>query len=78
MVDKENNNNNKSNDKVTKDMIISDIVKMGEEYQLVLLGFGMSCLGCPISTGETLEQGALAHDIDLEMLLDELNNIDEE
>ena len=37
------------------------------------MGFGMHCLGCPMSQMETLEEAAQAHDIDLELMLQKLN-----
>ena len=35
----------------------------------------MHCLGCPISSGETLEQAAAAHGIDVDLIVEELNNL---
>lgn len=65
----------KKEQKITKDMIVNDIVEMGEEYQAVLLGFDMHCVGCPISGAETLEQASFTHEIDLDLLLEKLNEV---
>jgi len=35
----------------------------------------MSCIGCMGSTTETIETGASMHDIDVEILLKELNEL---
>jgi len=34
---------------------------------------GMSCVGCPMAMQETIEQGALAHGLDPNKLIKELN-----
>lgn len=39
----------------------------------VLLESGMHCIGCPMSTGETIEQGAIAHGIDPDELVEKIN-----
>ena len=60
-------------EKITKDMLIADVLKMNEELAEVFYEFGMHCLGCPISHGENIEQAAAAHGIDLKQMLDALN-----
>jgi hybrid cluster-associated redox disulfide protein len=59
---------------ITKDMTIYEILKLDSGVAPVFYGFGMHCLGCPISSGETLEQAAAAHGIDVDVILEELNN----
>ena len=59
---------------INKDMTIYEIVKKDSSVASVFYGFGMHCLGCPISSGETLEQASQAHGIDLDLILEELNN----
>ena len=49
--------------KITKDMIIADILKVDENLIPVLLNAGMHCVGCPSSLGETLEEAAEVHGI---------------
>lgn len=53
--------------------IISEILKEKPEAAEILHGFGMHCLGCAISAGESLEEAAEAHGIKLEDLLSALN-----
>ena len=62
--------------KITKDMLIGEAVQQGNTDAIarVLLGMGMHCLGCPISRGETVEQAAAAHGIDLDEMLAALND----
>lgn len=57
----------------TKDSTIGDVVEYNEDLADILIGFGMHCLGCPMSQMETLEEAAQAHDIDLELMLQKLN-----
>ena len=39
-----------------------------------IAGFGMHCLGCALSHGETVEQAAMTHGIDADKLLKALND----
>ena len=59
--------------KITKDMIIADILKVDEGLIPVLLNAGMHCVGCPSSLGETLAEAAEVHGIDSDELCELLN-----
>lgn len=59
--------------KVTKDMIISDILKLDRGTVPILLNSGMHCLGCPSSAGESLEDACAIHGIDADHVVVELN-----
>ena len=54
-------------------MTISEILKAKPEASDILHEFGMHCLGCAIATGESLEDAAAAHGIELKDLLTALN-----
>ncbi|MBO5926135.1 MAG: DUF1858 domain-containing protein [Clostridia bacterium] len=58
---------------ITKDMLIMQVVEANPNAPEVLLSYGMHCLGCAIAHGETLEEAAEVHGIDLEKLLNDLN-----
>ena len=58
---------------ISKDMLIMDVVDANPNAPEILLSYGMHCLGCAIAHGETLEQAAEVHGIDLEQLLADLN-----
>lgn len=62
-----------SEQRITKDMIIADIIQVDENLIPVLLNAGMHCVGCPSSMGETLEEAAEVHGIDADELCDLLN-----
>ncbi|MCY6354302.1 DUF1858 domain-containing protein [Clostridium sp. ZS2-4] len=59
--------------KITKDMTIGEIVRNFANSPEVLMSFGMGCVGCPSAQGETLEEAAMVHGMDIEKLLEELN-----
>lgn len=59
--------------KITKDMIIRDILKKSPKSAEVLMNAGMGCVYCPSASMETLEQAAEVHGMDLKKLLKELN-----
>lgn len=50
--------------KITKDMIIGDIIKINMGCVPILLNEGMHCIGCPASQGESLEEACMVHGID--------------
>ncbi|MEE3393072.1 MAG: DUF1858 domain-containing protein [Lachnospiraceae bacterium] len=56
--------------KVTKDMIIVDILKDRPELAEILMDAGMGCIYCPASQMESLEQACAVHGIDADALLD--------
>lgn len=58
---------------VTKEMTIAEVLRHKPNTAQVLMRHGMHCLGCATATGETIAQAAIAHDIDLERLVRELN-----
>ncbi|MFY9283898.1 MAG: DUF1858 domain-containing protein [Miniphocaeibacter sp.] len=58
---------------ITKDMLIGDIIRTYPDAIEVLLQNGMSCIGCPGSQMESLEEAAMVHGLDIEKLLSELN-----
>ncbi len=59
--------------KVTPDMIISDILKIDRGTAPILLKTGMHCLGCPSSMGETLAEACAVHGVDVNEIVRELN-----
>ncbi len=59
--------------KVEPNLIIATIIRKKPETIGVFKKFGMHCVGCAISAGETLEEAAKVHNVDLKKLLTELN-----
>ena len=54
-------------------MTIAEALKLKPAIAGVLMGKGMHCLGCVIAQGETIEQAAEVHGLDVEELMQELN-----
>jgi hybrid cluster-associated redox disulfide protein len=59
--------------KITKKIRFEELLDKHPEVIEVLLKKGMHCIGCPMATGETLEQGALMHGLDPDELVKEIN-----
>lgn len=59
---------------ITKDRSITDIVEKHPETVEVFLKRGMHCFGCMAARFENIEQGALAHGVDVDQLMKDLNN----
>lgn len=59
--------------KITKDMIIHDIIAVDSNLIPVLLESGMHCIGCPSAQGETLEEACMVHGIDVNEVVTALN-----
>ncbi len=58
---------------VTKETKIGVIVKDHPEAVQVLIENGLTCVGCPMASQETLEQGAASHGIDVDKLVSQIN-----
>ena len=59
--------------KITKDMTIGEVLELNKNAKTILSGFGMHCFSCPMSQMETLEQAAMVHGVDLDLMLNKLN-----
>ena len=60
--------------KISKDMIIADLVKIDQNIVPILMREGMHCIGCPSAQGETLEEAAMVHGLDADLLVDQIND----
>jgi hybrid cluster-associated redox disulfide protein len=58
---------------IRPDMTIAEVLRQNPKTAQVLMRNGMHCLGCATANGESIAQAALAHGIELETLLRELN-----
>ena len=59
--------------KIKKTMTIDKVLNLDENLTTVLLGFGLHCFGCPMSRMETLEQAAMVHGVDVDIMVEKLN-----
>ena len=58
---------------ITKDMLIGDILDADRGTAKYFLEMGMHCLGCPSSQMESLEEAAMVHGIDADLLVEKIN-----
>jgi hybrid cluster-associated redox disulfide protein len=60
--------------KITKNMIISEVLEMDRGTVPIFFRSGLHCLGCAMASGETLEEACGVHEIDCDQLINELND----
>jgi len=60
---------------ITKEMSIGEVVQKYPQTVKVFLRHGLMCIGCAAARFENLEQGAVAHGINVEALLKDLNAV---
>ena len=63
---------------ISKDMPIGEILQFHPRTLRVFLNHGLMCVGCALARFESLEQGALAHGIDVDELVKDLDAVLEE
>lgn len=59
--------------KITKDMVIGDILQVDRGLVPILMSAGMHCLGCPSAQAETLEEACMVHGVDADALTNKMN-----
>ena len=62
-------------EKITKEMKIDEVLKKHPEVIEVFIKTGFHCIGCAAAGFESLEEGAKAHGIDPDKLIEELNEV---
>lgn len=58
---------------VTKRTTIGELLNIFPESAPILMEIGMHCLGCPSAQMESLEEAAMVHGIDAELLVEKIN-----
>lgn len=61
---------------ITKDTTIGEILRIKPSAAPVLMEIGMHCLGCPSSQGETIEEAAMVHGINVDDLISRMNAVE--
>ncbi len=59
--------------KITKDTGIIDAVQQHPEIIEVFQNYGLGCIGCMAAHYETIGQGAGAHGLDVDALIEDIN-----
>ncbi len=57
---------------ITKDMTIGEILRIKPAAAGALMEIGMHCLGCPSAQGESLEEAAMVHGVNIEDLMSKI------
>ena len=60
-------------EKITKDMLIGEILKIDSSVAETLMAAGMHCFGCAMAHGESVAEAVAVHGEDLDALLAKLN-----
>jgi hybrid cluster-associated redox disulfide protein len=63
---------------VNKNMSIAEVVMKWPETAGAFMEAGLHCYGCAAARYETIEQGALAHGIDPDKLIEVINEVIDE
>ena len=58
---------------ITKEMTIGEILRTYPNAAPILMEAGMHCLGCPSAQAETLEEAAMVHGLDADLLVEKIN-----
>ena len=61
--------------KITKQMKIEEVIRKHPQTIEVFAKYDFHCLGCAAASFETIEQGARAHGITPEELIEDLNKV---
>ena len=61
-------------ERISKDMIIADMLKIDAGIAAILMAAGMHCIGCPSAQGESLEEAAMVHGLNADELVANVND----
>ena len=60
--------------KVTKSMTIGELLQLDQNIAVILMRACMHCLACPSSQAESLEEAAMVHGLDADVLVAQIND----
>jgi hybrid cluster-associated redox disulfide protein len=58
---------------VNKEMTIRQVLELDRGTARIMMGFGMHCLGCPHASAESLEQAGMAHGVNVDEMVKQIN-----
>ena len=58
---------------VEKDTVIGEVVMNAPETAPLFQAIGMHCLGCALSSGETVEEACAVHGVDPDFFVEKVN-----
>ena len=59
---------------ITKETTMGEMLAYDEKIAYILMQEGMHCIGCPSAQGDTLEEAAIVHGLDADLLVDQIND----
>lgn len=60
---------------VTKNMTINELLRISTGVIPILQEMGMNCIGCPSAQVETLEEAAMVHGMDPDILMTKIKAV---
>ena len=60
--------------RVSKDMVIADMLRVDPGIAAILMASGMHCIGCPSAQGESLAEAAMVHGLNADDLVVSVND----
>ena len=60
--------------KITKNTLIGQLLQIDPNIAAILMRAGMHCIGCPSSQMESLEEAAMVHGMDVDVLVQKIND----
>ncbi len=60
---------------ITKDMTIMEVLQTNRNTAGVFAAYNMGCIGCLAAHGETVEQAAVHHGVDVDEMIEKLNEV---
>lgn len=59
---------------VTKETLMGELLRADINTANILMAAGMHCVGCPSSQMESLEEAAMVHGMDADVLVQQIND----
>ena len=59
---------------ITAEMAIGDVIRKYPDTIHIFLKHGLGCVGCAVARFESIRQGAMAHGVDVDLLMRDLND----
>lgn len=60
---------------ISKSSSINEVLRSHPETIKVFEKYNMGCMGCMGATAETIENGAMMHDVDASLIVEEINEV---
>ncbi|MEF9946603.1 MAG: DUF1858 domain-containing protein [Lachnospiraceae bacterium] len=58
---------------ISKEVTIGELLEMNPGVAPIFMEIGMHCLGCPSAQGESVEEAAMVHGMDPDLIVAKIN-----